>query len=141
MVPFCDVWGCQWRDFRSLSLWADVSIPSDHLAMISFPYLRWFKPFTVELYIGGRPPQQPKTKTDFFFPFLLSGPSFHVHYYNLDVGGSLFRMLFTIHQVNGLLLRGPWIVHVGRNSSVGSVVGSLSCLMQRRGFDPPLSFW
>ena len=26
----------------------------------------------------------------------------------------------------------------GRNSSVGSVLGSLSCLMQRRGFDPPL---
>ena len=26
-----------------------------------------------------------------------------------------------------------------RNSSVGSVVGSLSCVMQRRGFDPPLS--
>ena len=26
----------------------------------------------------------------------------------------------------------------GRNSSDGSVSGSLSCLMQRRGFDPPL---
>ena len=26
----------------------------------------------------------------------------------------------------------------GWNSSVGSVLGSLSCLMQRRGFDPPL---
>ena len=26
----------------------------------------------------------------------------------------------------------------GRNSSVGSVLGSLSCLMQRRGFDLPL---
>ena len=26
----------------------------------------------------------------------------------------------------------------GRNSSVGSVLGSLSCMMQRRGFDPPL---
>ena len=26
----------------------------------------------------------------------------------------------------------------GRNSSVGSVLGLLSCLMQRRGFDPPL---
>ena len=25
----------------------------------------------------------------------------------------------------------------GRNSSVGSVLGSLSCLMQRHGFDPP----
>ena len=27
----------------------------------------------------------------------------------------------------------------GRNSSVGSVLGSLSCLMQRRGFGLPLS--
>ena len=27
----------------------------------------------------------------------------------------------------------------GRNSSVGSVLCSLSCVMQRRGFDPPLS--
>ena len=26
----------------------------------------------------------------------------------------------------------------GRNSSVGKVLGSLSCVMQRRGFDPPL---
>ena len=26
----------------------------------------------------------------------------------------------------------------GLNSSVGSVLGSLSCLMQRHGFDPPL---
>ena len=26
----------------------------------------------------------------------------------------------------------------GRNSSVGSVLGSMSCLTQRRGFDPPL---
>ena len=26
----------------------------------------------------------------------------------------------------------------GQNSSVGSVLGSLSCLMLRRGFDPPL---
>ena len=25
------------------------------------------------------------------------------------------------------------------NSSVGSVLGSLSCMMQHRGFDPPLS--
>ena len=28
----------------------------------------------------------------------------------------------------------------GRNSSVGSVLGSLSCVMQRREFDPALSF-
>ena len=41
--------------------------------------------------------------------------------------------------------RHAWIVSftvlipvLGRNSSVGSVLGSLSCLMQRRGFDPPL---
>ena len=27
----------------------------------------------------------------------------------------------------------------GRNSSVGSVLGSLSCVMQLRGFDPPRS--
>ena len=27
----------------------------------------------------------------------------------------------------------------GRNSSVGSALGSLSCVMQRRGFGPPLS--
>ena len=26
----------------------------------------------------------------------------------------------------------------GQSSSVGSVLGSLSCVMQRRGFDPPL---
>ena len=29
----------------------------------------------------------------------------------------------------------------GRNSSVGSVLGSLSSLMQRRGFHPPLRFF
>ena len=28
----------------------------------------------------------------------------------------------------------------GGDSSVASVLGSLPCLMQRRGFDPPLSF-
>ena len=29
----------------------------------------------------------------------------------------------------------------GRNSSVGSVLGLLSCVMQNHGFDPPLSLW
>ena len=28
-----------------------------------------------------------------------------------------------------------------RNSSVGSVLGSLSCMMQNHRFDPPLSLW
>ena len=29
----------------------------------------------------------------------------------------------------------------GQNSSAGNVLGSLSCVMQCSGFDPPLSFW
>ena len=29
----------------------------------------------------------------------------------------------------------------GRSSSVGTVLGSLSCMMRHPGFDPPLSLW
>ena len=31
-----------------------------------------------------------------------------------------------------------WYFSGGQNSSVGSVLGSLSCMMQHHGFDPPL---
>ena len=32
-----------------------------------------------------------------------------------------------------------WPLFMGRNSSVSSVLGSLTCVIQRRGFDPPLN--
>ena len=35
-------------------------------------------------------------------------------------------------------MTGKFISSGGRSCSVGSVLGSLSCLMQWRGFDPPL---
>ena len=112
----CAMTHCWWGRLPSLDIWTDLSIPSDHVAMISFPYLS-FRPAkkTVEVYSGGRHPRHTKRQTDFMFPFLLPGLSVHVRYFTFSsIEGSLFRMLFTFHRVNNIFkgFRPEWYISI-----------------------------
>ena len=108
MVPVCTQTHCWWLSQVPVSNWADVSVPSHHVLMISFPYLHVVKKkSTLKIYMGARPPHHLQQQTDFLFPFLVTGLSLHLHYYRTGSNeGSLFRMLFTVHQVRGQLCKG-----------------------------------
>ena len=100
MVPFCHMTHCVWHSLQFKSLWADVIVSADQVAMISFSYFRLMeRASTMTLYIGGRYSHQLKNHTDFAFPFMLPGISAHLHYSSDIDDGSLFRMLFTMHKV------------------------------------------
>ena len=102
LVPRCGWSHCWWFVLPPLHLWADVSIPPDHLVMISFSQLSFREQGSaVTLYEGGRPPYHERKRTDFIFPFLLSGASVHLIYHTGNkLRGFLFRMMFTVHQVS-----------------------------------------
>ena len=90
------------------TFWADLSLPSVHVVMVSFPQLRWYIELT--LYTGDRPPRQLREVTDLLFPVLLSAQSLHLQYDSKREQGSVFRMMFTAHVVTRALRHGSLLI-------------------------------
>ena len=97
--PTCYWNGCKWQYVPSLSIWAEVPVPPNHVIMISFPGLdlpEYGQNQFLTLYAGGRPPLHSSRHVDFMFPLLLTETSVHLNYRMALI---VFRMLFTLHLV------------------------------------------